>query len=203
MEQSLAADCLITNPPYRLAEDFISHAIHLGCTKHAYLLRLSFLEGVGRHQRLFSKHPPARIHVFSHRLTIWRGDQQQTSTGTTAYAWFVWDKDWPVKSRLGLAADARPAARRTKRTRRRTSSRTRRYPARQSRRRYTLRPVPNRHGRTRQMLLTRQTIHRYILGQSVQHRTDNGHITASRVTAHETPRRMGLHRKAQTRRPTP
>ena len=104
MEQSRAADCLITNPPYRLAEDFISHAIHLGCTKHAYLLRLSFLEGVGRHQRLFSKHPPARIHVFSHRLTIWRGDQQQTSTGTTAYAWFVWDKDWPVKSRLGLAA---------------------------------------------------------------------------------------------------
>ena len=95
---------LITNPPYRLAEDFISHAIHLGCTKHAYLLRLSFLEGVGRHQRLFSQHPPARIHVFSHRLTIWRGDQDQTSTGTTAYAWFVWDRLHVVKSRLALPA---------------------------------------------------------------------------------------------------
>ena len=104
MEQTRQADHLITNPPYRLAEDFISHAIQLGCTKHAYLLRLSFLEGVGRHQRLFSQHPPARIHVFSHRLTIWRGDQDQTSTGTTAYAWFVWDRLQVVKSRLALPA---------------------------------------------------------------------------------------------------
>ena len=104
MEQTRQADHLITNPPYRLAEDFISHAIHLGCTKHAYLLRLSFLEGVGRHQRLFSQHPPARIHVFSHRLTIWRGDQDQTSTGTTAYAWFVWDRLHGGKSRLALPA---------------------------------------------------------------------------------------------------
>ena len=83
---------LVTNPPYKLAEQFIQHAIGLGVRHHAWLLRLSFLEGVGRHERLFASNPPARVHVFSQRLTIWRGDGEPTSTGTTAYAWFVWDK---------------------------------------------------------------------------------------------------------------
>jgi hypothetical protein len=38
------------------------------------------------------------VHVFSQRLTIWRGDYVDSNTpvsssGTTAYAWFVWDND--------------------------------------------------------------------------------------------------------------
>ena len=84
---------LITNPPYKLAEQFIQHAIDLGVRHHAWLLRLSFLEGVGRHERLFAKNPPARVHVFSHRLTMWRGDEDaRPVSGTMAFAWFVWDK---------------------------------------------------------------------------------------------------------------
>lgn len=94
MEQSRAADHLITNPPYKLAEAFISHAIALGCTKHAWLLRLSFLEGIQRYWRLFSMNPPAKVYVFARRLTIWRGDQEMSGSGTTAYAWFVWEADY-------------------------------------------------------------------------------------------------------------
>ena len=67
--------------------------IDLGVRHHAWLLRLSFLEGVGRHERLFAKNPPARVHVFSHRLTMWRGDEDaRPVSGTMAFAWFVWDK---------------------------------------------------------------------------------------------------------------
>ena len=87
---------LITNPPYKLAEQFISKAIDLGVRKHAWLLRLAFLEGAARHESLFKHNPPSRIHVFSKRLTIWRGDQSKPTgkdpRGTTAYAWFVWDQ---------------------------------------------------------------------------------------------------------------
>lgn len=83
---------LVTNPPYKLAEQFIRHAIGLGVTKHAWLLRLAFLEGAARHENLFKDNPPSRIHVFSKRLTIWRGDEKPTGSGTTAYAWFVWDQ---------------------------------------------------------------------------------------------------------------
>jgi len=93
MEVKRPTDHLITNPPYKLAEAFITHAIELGCTKHAWLLRLSFLEGIQRYFGLFAMNPPAKIYVFSRRLTIWRGDQEVAGSGTTAYAWFIWEAD--------------------------------------------------------------------------------------------------------------
>jgi hypothetical protein len=37
--------------------------------------------------------PPAKVYVFSRRLTIWRGDEEVTGSGTTAYAWFIWEAD--------------------------------------------------------------------------------------------------------------
>ena len=111
MEQSLpqaqqTVESIISNPPYKLAEQFISHAIHLGASKHAWLLRLSFLEGINRHWGLFAMNPPARVLVFSKRLTIWRGDEDITSTGTTAYAWFIWHKDYADDPRIEWITDA-------------------------------------------------------------------------------------------------
>lgn len=90
---SLIAPTIVTNPPYRHAQEFIHHAINLGAEKHCWLLRLAFLEGKRRYEELFSAHPPSRVFVFSKRLTIWRGDEAPTGNGTTAYAWFVWDKN--------------------------------------------------------------------------------------------------------------
>ena len=102
LESERRADSLITNPPYRLADDFVRHAIELGCTKHAWLLRLAFLEGGKRHETLFKEHPPCRVHVFSKRLTMWRGDfirsnEPVMSKGTIAYAWFVWEAGFAGK----------------------------------------------------------------------------------------------------------
>jgi hypothetical protein len=97
---------IISNPPYKLAEQFISHAIELGTYKHAWLLRLSFLEGINRYWGLFAMNPPARVLVFSRRLTIWRGDEDITSTGTTAYAWFIWYKGYADDPRLEWITDA-------------------------------------------------------------------------------------------------
>ena len=91
--QHLLAPTIVTNPPFRHAQAFIQHAIDLGAKKHCWLLRLAFLEGKRRHDELFAHHRPARIFVFSRRLTLWRGDETPTGSGTTAYAWFVWDGD--------------------------------------------------------------------------------------------------------------
>lgn len=85
---------LITNPPYKLATEFVNHAINLGVKKHAWLLRLAFLEGAKRYETLHSHTMPARIHVFKKRLTIWRGDEDRPwyGSGKTAYAWFVYEQ---------------------------------------------------------------------------------------------------------------
>jgi len=102
LEQKRAADHLVSNPPYKLAEEFIRHAIDLGVDKHAWLLRLSFLEGQKRYQRLFQDSPPIRVHVFSQRLTMWRGDEEARNVGgTTAYAWFVWRATYTGSPQLG------------------------------------------------------------------------------------------------------
>ena len=101
MERKRLADTIITNPPYKLATEFITHAIELGVDTHAWLLRLAFLEGKARYQTLYSQHPPASVHVFSGRVTIWRGDQKASGSGTTPYAWFVWRKDHEGAPRLG------------------------------------------------------------------------------------------------------
>lgn len=104
MEQKAAAPNIVTNPPYKLANQFILHAIHLGIEKHAWLLRLAFLEGQERYDSIFRLHPPADVYVFSKRLTIWRGDENDAwygKTGKTAYCWMVWKKGWRGPTQMG------------------------------------------------------------------------------------------------------
>ena len=86
------ADNIITNPPFNSAEDFVLQAGKLARKKYAFLLRLAFLEGRSRQNRIFNVTPPSRVWVFSERITFYPRDAEIKGSGTTAYAWFVWDK---------------------------------------------------------------------------------------------------------------
>jgi hypothetical protein len=83
----------VTNPPYNAAEGFVRSGVKLARRKFALLLRLAFLEGANRANTIFSESPPARVWVFSERITFYPAGAVQQGSGTTAYAWFVWDKD--------------------------------------------------------------------------------------------------------------
>ena len=93
MENSLAAPSVVTNPPFKLADEFVLHALNMGAVKVAILARLAWLEGTARHASLWSMRPPARVWVFSKRQTLWRGDdiEAKSSGGAIAFAWFVWE----------------------------------------------------------------------------------------------------------------
>jgi hypothetical protein len=86
-------DNIVTNPPYNVAEAFVAQGLTLARRKVALLLRLAFLEGANRARTIFLEHPPARVWVFSERITFYMKGAEQSGSGTTAYAWFVWDKD--------------------------------------------------------------------------------------------------------------
>ncbi len=86
------ASNIVTNPPYNAAEGFVRSGLKLAHRKFALLLRLAFLEGANRQQTIFSKCPPSRVWVFSERITFYPKGAVQKGSGTTAYAWFVWDK---------------------------------------------------------------------------------------------------------------
>lgn len=83
---------IVTNPPYNAAEGFVSKGLQAADQKFALLLRLAFLEGANRQRTIFKSTPPARIWVFSERITFYPAGAVQKGSGTTAYAWFVWDK---------------------------------------------------------------------------------------------------------------
>ena len=92
LKSDRTSDNIVTNPPYNSAEGFVAASLRLATKKFALLLRLAFLEGGNRQRTIFSKNPPSRVWVFSERITFYPAGAVQKGSGTTAYAWFVWDK---------------------------------------------------------------------------------------------------------------
>jgi hypothetical protein len=95
-----AADNIVTNPPYNSAEGFVRSGVKLARKKFALLLRLAFLEGANRQRTIFTESPPSRVWVFSERITFYPAGAIQGGSGTTAYAWFVWDKQAETSTEL-------------------------------------------------------------------------------------------------------
>lgn len=89
------ADWIITNPPFRLAEDFIARALRERIARHgmAILARTVFLEGKRRYQQIFWRRPPWIVAQFVERVPMVRGRLDATATTATGYAWFVWKMD--------------------------------------------------------------------------------------------------------------
>jgi hypothetical protein len=87
-------DGVVTNPPFRLAQKFVRHALTL-CPHVFMLLRLTFFESE-RRRDVLENAGLIRVHVFRNRLPMmhrdgWTGNR---STSTVAYAWFVWERGY-------------------------------------------------------------------------------------------------------------
>lgn len=98
-EMPSGCSCIITNPPYKLATEFILHALSLlpDGGRCIMFLKTTFLEGEKRHRLLFSKYPPRRILQFSKRVLCAKNAefQKMRKVGSAvSYAWFVWEKGY-------------------------------------------------------------------------------------------------------------
>ncbi|MDV5822015.1 hypothetical protein [Sphingobium naphthae] len=100
LDSERRAPNIVTNPPYNAAEGFVRSGLERADRKFALLLRLAFLEGANRQRTIFTDAPPSRVWVFSERITFYPAGVVQKGTGTTAYAWFVWDKNAPASTEL-------------------------------------------------------------------------------------------------------
>ena len=107
-------DFTVTNPPFRLAEQFIERMADTSVVGFAVIVRAAFLEGVGRFERLFSKNPPSAVLQFSERVVMHKGRLAPEGSTATAYAWLVWidgeeptSLEWiaPCRKRLERPAD--------------------------------------------------------------------------------------------------
>ena len=84
-------DNIITNPPYKMSLLMTEHAQTISRHKTALLLKITFLEGVARHE-FFQRHPPTRVWVFSRRMSLLKdGQSYKGGGGMMCLAWFVWE----------------------------------------------------------------------------------------------------------------
>ena len=110
----VSVDWTITNPPFRLAEQFIERALATSTCGVAMIVRAAFLESVGRYERLFAATPPNFVLQFSERVVMHKGRLAPEGSTATAYAWLVWEPplddtqlSWiaPCRKRLERAGD--------------------------------------------------------------------------------------------------
>lgn len=85
-------DWVITNPPFRLAERFIEHALQQARIGVAVIVRSAFLEGKGRYENLYSINPPSIVAQFVERVPMVKGRYDPAAASATAYSWLVWQK---------------------------------------------------------------------------------------------------------------
>ena len=84
---------IITNPPYKYAQEFIEHALKLipNGNKVCMFLKVQFLEGK-RRRKLFEENPPKTIWVSTSRIQC--GKNGIFKGSMVAYAWYVWEKGY-------------------------------------------------------------------------------------------------------------
>jgi hypothetical protein len=87
-----AWDWVITNPPFRLGEQFVLRALNAAREGVAILARTVFIESVGRYEAIFRNSPPTKFAQFTERVPMVKGRLDRKATTATGYAWLVWEK---------------------------------------------------------------------------------------------------------------
>lgn len=91
--EALSHDWVITNPPFRLAEEFVQRSLFVARKGVAILARTVFLESVGRYESIFRETPPTTFAQFCERVPMVKGRLDAKASTATGYAWFVWEKE--------------------------------------------------------------------------------------------------------------
>ena len=93
---------IITNPPYKLALDFVKHSLEIipDGNKVAMFLKIQFLESKSR-RIFFDEFPPKKIYVASGRLNCAKnGEFEKNPSSAACYAWFIWEKGYTGKPEI-------------------------------------------------------------------------------------------------------
>lgn len=92
---------IITNPPYKYAEEFIKHALDLipEGNKVCMLLKVQFLEGKAR-RKMFEENPPKTVWVSTSRIKHGINGDFSRANSMMAIAWYVWEKGYKGETTL-------------------------------------------------------------------------------------------------------
>jgi hypothetical protein len=100
-------DYIITNPPFKLAFEFIEKSKQIAKEKFAMLLPLSYLHGQKRYEsKIFTDetYPLITVYIFT-RYPLLESEIREDGkykTGMMVYAWFIWKKieNWKINLQI-------------------------------------------------------------------------------------------------------
>jgi hypothetical protein len=101
-EDGPECDWIFTNPPFPPAAKFLRLGLRRARRGVALLLRLQFLEGVGRHRLLHGAEPLTACAVFAERVAMTLGRWDPEASTATGYAWFFWMKGASPRPLIGI-----------------------------------------------------------------------------------------------------
>lgn len=87
---------ILTNPPYKYAQEFVEHALELipDGKKIFMFLKVQFLESQKR-RVLFDRKQLKTVYVFSKRISCaTNGNFEKAGSSVIAYAWFEFEKGY-------------------------------------------------------------------------------------------------------------
>lgn len=94
MERELLAPNIVTNPPFKLWQQFVNQALDLGARKVIMLGRVLNLEGKAA-SSLMQRRGLARVLISAGRVDILPPGAKPTGKGgIIAYAWYVFERDY-------------------------------------------------------------------------------------------------------------
>lgn len=91
---------VITNPPYKLALEFVNTSKLVADKKIAMFLKTTFLEGERRYSMFQDRDfPLKRVYQFCRRVNLYKNGQsmrrgKKIASGMIAFAWFVWERGY-------------------------------------------------------------------------------------------------------------
>lgn len=93
-------DWVITNPPFRLAEQFVDRGLAIARRGVAVIVRTAFSESIQRYEALFRERPPFIVAQFVERVPMVKGRVDEDAASATAYCWMLWDKADKFETRM-------------------------------------------------------------------------------------------------------
>ena len=99
MQMPEDCNCILTNPPYKYATEFVQHALNLLPVggQAIFFLKTTFLETERRYKDIFKNTPPQLVYQFIRRaMCAKNGDfvEARKMGSAVSYAFFIWEKGY-------------------------------------------------------------------------------------------------------------
>lgn len=98
-EVPYGVETIITNPPYKYASEFVTHALNIIPNDGMVIMYLKdrFLEGIKRYNNIFKNTPPRYVYCHVNRQKCaMNGDFKEycENSGSQFYIWVIWQKGY-------------------------------------------------------------------------------------------------------------